>query len=307
MSVVECGARSATFSIGGELTVNRLGLGAIHLTGPGSWGDPRDPDGAVRVLRRAVELGVNFIDTANAYGPGVSERLIRSALHPYPSDLVIATKVGQIRAGPDVWLASGRPEQLRAQTEDSLRNLGVERLDLLQLHRVDPAVPLAESLGELGRLQAEGKVGHIGVSEVSVAQLAVARGVVTVASVQNRFNLTDRSSQDVLDAADAAGIAFIPWFPLASSALTRRGGRLARVAKPHRATTAQVALAWLLAYSPVVVPIPGTSQLVHLEENMAAFDVELTAAELASLTARPISASPRLRPVLGKLKRRLQR
>jgi len=249
--------------------VNRLGYGAMQLTGAGVWGDPKDPEEALRVLRRALELGVNFIDTADAYGPFVSELLIKKALHPYDKSLVIATKAGLTRQGPNRWTPVGRPEYLRQQVELSLRHLGLERIDLLQLHRVDPKVPLAESLGELLSLQREGKIRHLGLSEVSVAQLDAALEIAPIVSVQNLFNLTNRSSEPLLDHAAKLGVAFIPWFPLATGALAKPGGPLRALAEKHQATPSQLALAWLLRRSPAMLPIPGTSSVKHLEENVA--------------------------------------
>jgi len=274
---------SGTVTLGDDLIVNRLGYGAMQLTGAGVWGDPKDPDEAVRVLRRAVELGVNFIDTADAYGPFVSELLIKKALHPYPKGLVIATKAGLTRQGPNIWTPVGRPEYLRQQVELSLRHLGVERIDLLQLHRVDPKVPLAESLGELVKLQKEGKIRHLGLSEVSVAQLDAGRKVAPIVSVQNLFNLTNRSSEALLDHSAKLGVAFIPWFPLATGALAKPGGPLHALAEKHHATASQLALAWLLRRSPVMLPIPGTSSVKHLEENMAGAELSLTDAEIEAI------------------------
>jgi len=274
---------SGTITLGGDLVVNRLGYGAMQLTGPGIWGEPKDPEQALRVLRRALELGVDFIDTADAYGPFVSELLIKKALHPYPKGLVIATKAGLTRPGPNRWIPVGRPEYLRQQVELSLRHLGLERIDLLQLHRVDPHVPLAESLGELLSLQQEGKIRHLGLSEVSVAQLDAARKIAPIVSVQNLFNLTNRSSEALLDHAAKLGVAFIPWFPLATGALAERGSPLRGLAEKHRATPAQLALAWLLRRSPVMLPIPGTSSLEHLEENVAGAELSLTAAEFEAI------------------------
>jgi pyridoxine 4-dehydrogenase len=275
----------STFSLGGELTVRRLGFGAMRLTGDGIWGEPRDPDEARRVLRRAVELGVNLIDTADAYGPEVSERLIAEALHPYPDDLVIATKGGMTRSGPGRWSSDGRPEHLREACESSLRRLRLERIDLYQLHTVDRAVPLEDSVGTLAELQREGKIRLIGLSNVSVGQLDRARELVDVVSVQNRFSLADRHTEDVLEACEAQGLGFIPWFPLATGALANRDGALAAVAERHRATPVQVGIAWLLARSPVILPIPGTSSVAHLEENVAAAGLELSDRELTELAA----------------------
>lgn len=276
---------SGTFRLGGDLTVTRLGYGTMQLTGPGVWGDPADPDEAVRVLRRTAELGIDFIDTADAYGPFTADLLLRKALHPYADDLVIATKAGFARTGPAQWVPIGRPEYLRQQVELSLRNLGVERLDLLQLHRIDPKVPLAEQLGELAALQSEGKIRHIGLSEVSVAQIEEASAVATIVSVQNRFNLADRASEDVLDHCEAHGIAFIPWFPLATGALAGPDSPLTRIAAEQGATPSQLALAWLLRRSPVMLPIPGTSSVSHLDENTAAAGIDLTDAQFHALEA----------------------
>ncbi|WP_043717117.1 aldo/keto reductase [Kutzneria sp. 744] len=274
-----------TFLIGGDLAVDRLGYGAMQLTGPGVWGEPADPDEARRVLRRAIELGVTLIDTADSYGPYVADRLIREALHPYPSNLVIATKVGFTRGGPGMWTVVGRPEYLRQQTELNLRNLGVERIDLLQLHRIDSTVPLADQVGELVALQQEGKVRHIGLSEVSVAQLAQAREITPIATVQNSYNLVHRASEDVLEYAEANGIGFIPYFPLATGDLAGPGSPLSEAAEAHGATPSQLALAWLLRRSPVMLPIPGTSKVAHLEENMAAGRISLTDEEFAAVAA----------------------
>ncbi len=275
---------SGTFLLGGDLPVVRLGYGAMQLTGPGVWGDPADPDEAVRVLRRAVELGVTFIDTADSYGPFVSEQLIRQALHPYADDLVIATKAGFTRAGPGDWRAVGRPEYLRQQTELSLRHLGVERIDLQQLHRIDPQVPLEDQVGELALLQQEGKVRHIGLSEVDVDDLQAAQRTATIASVQNLYNLAHRDAEPLLDHVEAHDIAFIPWFPLSTGRLAQAGGPLAAAAQQHGATPSQLALAWLLRRSPVMLPIPGTSSVAHVEDNIAAAGVQLTDAEYAALS-----------------------
>jgi aryl-alcohol dehydrogenase-like predicted oxidoreductase len=278
-------AASGTVTLGGDLPVHRLGYGSMQLPGPGAWGDAKDPDEAVRVLRRVVELGVTFIDTADSYGPFVAENLIREALHPYPEDLVIATKAGLTRPGQGTWLPLGRPEYLRQQLELSLRHLGVERIDLFQLHRIDPKVRLADQLGELVALQQEGKIRHIGLSQVTVAQLEAARKMATIVSVQNLYNLSDRSSEKLVDYAEANQIAFIPWFPMATGELARPGGPLDDIAKGHTATPSQLALAWLLRRSPVMLPIPGTSSVAHLEENVAAAEVSLTDEEFAALSA----------------------
>ena len=275
---------SGTFSIGGDLPVHRLGYGVMQLPGPGVWGPSRDHDGAIAVLRRTVELGITLIDTADSYGPFVADHLIREALHPYADDLVIATKVGFTRQGPGQWTAVGRPEYLRQQDELNLRHLGLDRIDLLQLHRIDPGVALEDQLGELGALQREGKIRHIGLSEVSVADIEAACKVVDIVLVQNRYNLADRASEDVLDYAEANNIAFIPWFPLATGKLAAPGGPLDAAAKRHDATPSQLALAWLLRRSPVVLPIPGTSSVEHLDDNTAAALITLTDEEFAALT-----------------------
>ncbi|MCX4598571.1 aldo/keto reductase [Streptomyces sp. NBC_01549] len=264
--------------------MHRLGFGAMRITGPGVWGEPQDPDEAVRVLRRLVELGVTFIDTADSYGPSVSERLIKQALHPYPVDLGIATKGGFTRPGPGLWQPNGRPEYLRQQAELSLRNLGGERIDLYQLHRIDPTVPVADSLGELTRLQQEGKIRHIGLSQVSVAELEQAREAAEIVSVQNLYNLADRTSEDVLDYCEAENLAFIPWFPIATGTLAEPSGPLATISKSRGATPSQLALAWLLRRSPVILPIPGTSSVAHIEENVAAASVRLSDEEFEALT-----------------------
>ncbi|MEU4768312.1 aldo/keto reductase [Actinosynnema sp. NPDC023794] len=276
---------SETFSLGGDLTVNRLGYGAMRLTGEGIWGYPADRDNAIALLRRVVELGVNFIDTADSYGPHVNEELIRQALHPYADDLVIATKGGLLRTGPNEWPILGKPAYLRQAVETSLRRLGVERIDLYQLHRVDPDYPLEDQVGELRKLQEEGKIRHIGLSEVDVAQLEAARAVAPIASVQNLYNLANRGHEAVLERATELGIAFIPWFPVATGELARPGGVLDSAAKEHGVTPAQLALAWLLRKSPVVLPIPGTSSIAHLEENVAAARIELTDEEFEKLSA----------------------
>jgi aryl-alcohol dehydrogenase-like predicted oxidoreductase len=267
----------------GDLTVRRLGYGAMRITGDGIWGPPDDHDEAIAVLRRAVELGVNLIDTADSYGPYVSEQLIAEALHPYPDGLVIATKGGLTRTGPGEWPRDGRPEHLREACEGSLQRLRVDSIDVYQLHAPDPKVPYEESVGTLKELQSEGKIRNIGVSNVSVEQLATARGIVDVVSVQNRFNLGDRHSAGVLEVCQADGLAFIPWFPLDAGALAEPGGAAAEVAARHRATPAQVALAWLLR-TPATLPIPGTSSVAHLEENLAAAQIQLSDEEMAQLT-----------------------
>jgi aryl-alcohol dehydrogenase-like predicted oxidoreductase len=278
------GARSGSFTIG-DLRVNRLGFGSMQLTGPGVWGDPNDPDEAVRVLRRAVELGVNLIDTADSYGPVVAEQLIAKALRPYPDDLVIATKAGLTRQGPNAWTAVGRPAYLRQQAELSLRNLGVEQIGLFQLHRIDPQVPLEDQVGELKALQDEGKIRHIGLSEVSVEEVEAASEVATIATVQNLYNLANRSAEKLLMWSEERGVGFIPWFPLATGELAKPGSPLTAIAEAKGATPSQLALAWLLQRSPVLLPIPGTSRVAHLEDNMAAASIELTEEEYAALEA----------------------
>ena len=274
---------SGTFTIG-DLEVHRLGFGAMRITGRGIWGEPDDPGEARRLLRRVVDLGVDLIDTADAYGPAISERLIREALHPYPDGLVIATKGGSVRFGPEGWGADGRPEHLREACEGSLRRLHLDRIDLYQLHTVDPHVPLEESVGALKDLQDEGKIGHLGLSNVDLEELDRALEIADVASVQNRYSLEDRGSEDVLRRCAERGIGFIPWFPLAAGRLAGDRSPLAEVARAHAATPAQIALAWLLAHSPVMLPIPGTSQVEHLEENVAAASIQLTDDELELLS-----------------------
>ena len=273
---------AGTFAFAG-MTVHRLGFGAMRLTGRGIWGEPRDRSECIRVLRRAVELGVDFIDTADSYGPYVSEDLIREALHPYPQGLVIATKAGLTRTGPNQWHPVGRPEYLRQQEEMSLRRLGTERLDLFHLHRIDPKVPAEEQFGFLADLVHEGKVAAVGLSQVSVEETEAARRVVPVSTVQNLYNLTDRSSEDVLDHCGREGIGFIPWYPIASGALAEPGGPVDEIARETGGTPAQVSLAWLLARSPVMMPIPGTSSVSHLEENCAAATLELTTEQVERL------------------------
>lgn len=269
-------AASGTFELGGDLPVYRLGFGAMRITGKGIWGEPADRAECIAVLRRCLELGVNLIDTADAYGPNVSEELIAEALYPYPAGLVIATKGGLVRGGPDQWSPDGRPEHLRQAVEGSLRRLRVDRIDLYQFHRPDPKVPFEESVGTFAELQKEGKVQHVGLSNVTIEQLGTAQGIVPIVSVQNRYNLTDREHEDVLDACERDGIGFIPWFPLATGDLAKPGSRLDQIARAHHAAPAQIALAWLLKRSPVMLPIPGTSSVAHLEENMAAARIELS-------------------------------
>jgi pyridoxine 4-dehydrogenase len=270
---------SGTFVIGGDLTVNRLGYGAMRITGDGIWGEPRDTEAAKKVLRRAVELGVNFIDTADSYGPDVSEQLIGEALSPYAKGVVIATKAGLTRQGPNEWLPVGRPEYLQQQVEMSLRRLKLERIDLWQLHRIDPKVPVEESLGVIKKLQQQGKIRHVGLSEVKPHEIDQARKVIEIVSVQNQYNIGDRQHDDVVDYCTKHKLAFIPWFPVAAGKLAQPGGKLDAAAKKHGATVSQLSLAWLLHRSPVILPIPGTSSVKHLEENIAAADVTLTAAE----------------------------
>jgi pyridoxine 4-dehydrogenase len=270
-----------TFTIGGDLDVRRLGFGAMRITGEGIWGPPDDPEEARRLLRRVVERGVNLIDTADSYGPEVSENLIAEALHPYPDGLVIATKGGLRRTGPGQWPRDARPERLKECCEGSLRRLKVDRIDLYQLHSPDPKVPYEDSVGALKELQDEGKIRHVGISNVSVDELERARAIVEVVTVQNRYNLEDRDAEDVLEACQAAEIGFIPWFPLAVGRLAEPGGPLDRIASEHDATPAQIALAWLLARSPVMLPIPGTSSVEHFEENLAAAEIELSSEEVA--------------------------
>ncbi|QIN83532.1 oxidoreductase [Rubrobacter tropicus] len=271
--------------LGGDLRVGRLGFGAMRLCGPGVWGEPDDPENARRVLRRAVELGVDFIDTADAYGPEVSERQISSALHPYPVNLVIATKGGYTRQGPGRWRTNGRPKHLREACEGSLRRLKLDKIDLYQLHRPDRRIPFERSMETLARLREEGKVRHVGLSNVTAEELERAARVVPIASVQNRYNLNDRRSEGVLRACERAGITFIPWLPLGTGRLARPGGVLAGAASRHGATVPQVALAWLLAKSPAMLPIPGTSSVEHLEQNLAAAKLRLTDEEVVSLTS----------------------
>ncbi|MET8566416.1 aldo/keto reductase [Streptomyces flaveolus] len=277
-------ASSGSFTIGGELKVNRLGYGTMQLTGPGVWGPYPDQEAGVRVLRRAVELGVTLFDTADSYGPGTAEELLREALHPYPEDVVIATKAGLTRPGPGQWRSDGRPDYLRRQAESSLRRLGLERIPLFQLHRIDPSVPFEDQMGVLKELRDEGKVAHVGLSEVGVEELERARAIVPIASVQNLYNVAQRDSEDVLRYAEAHDIAFLPWFPLATGQLARPGGPLDRIAGHLNASPSQAALAWLLRRSPVVLPIPGTSSVAHLEDNVAAAGLNLSQDDFEALS-----------------------
>ena len=277
-------AAAGTLTIGGDLTVNRMGFGAMRLTGEGIWGEPKDPAEARRVLRRAVDLGVNFIDTADAYGPEVNERLIAETLHPYPRGLVIATKGGQTRPSAGQWVPDGRPEHLREACEGSLKRLKLERIDLYQFHWPDPKVPVEDSVGELARLRTEGKIRHVGVSNFSADELQRVRQIVPIVSVQNRYNVADRASEDVLAVCTREGIAFIPWAPIARGSVEKLvSDGLEAVAKQHAASVFQVAIAWLLAKSPVMLPIPGTSSVAHVEENVAAARLKLGAEDLARL------------------------
>ncbi len=273
-------SRMDTFTIGGDLQVHRLGFGAMRITGDGIWGPPEDPEEAKRLLHRVVELGIDLIDTADSYGPEVSENLIAEALHPYPDGLVIATKGGLRRTGPGQWPRDARPERLKECCEASLRRLKLDRIDLYQLHSPDQQVPYEDSVGALKELRDEGKIRHVGISNVSLGELEQARGIVEVVTVQNRYNLTDRGSEKVLEACEQAGIGFIPWFPLATGRLAEPGGALDKIAGAHDATPAQIALAWLLARSPVMLPIPGTSSVEHLEENAAAAQIQLSPDEV---------------------------
>jgi pyridoxine 4-dehydrogenase len=276
MTATEINAKaSGIFRIGGDLPVQRLGFGAMRITGPGIWGEPRDRNECIAVLRRALELGVNFIDTADSYGPAVSEDLIREALYPYPAGLVIATKGGLTRQGPDQWAPVGRPEYLRQQVEVSLRRLRLERIDLYQLHRIDPRVPAEESLGALKDLQQQGKIRHIGLSEVGPGEIDRARKTVAIVSVQNLYNISDRHHEAVLTYCEQHQLGFIPWFPVAAGKLAQPGGPLDELAKRHRASLAQLSIAWLLHHSPVMLPIPGTSSVKHLEENIAAASLQV--------------------------------
>jgi pyridoxine 4-dehydrogenase len=281
-------AAAGMLRIGADLSVNRLGFGAMRVTGPGIWGEPKDPAECRRVLKRTLELGISFIDTADAYGPEVSERLIAESLYPYPPQLVIATKGGLTRPGPNSWVPDGRPEYLRAACEASLKRLRLERIDLYQFHAVDPSVPLEDSVGALAKLREQGKIRHVGMSNVRVEQLARARRIVPVVSVQNRYNVADRSSEEVLGVCQREGLAFIPWAPIArgsSGSLESGAGSeaLEAAARAHGVSVFEVAIAWLLAKSPVMLPIPGTSSVAHLEDNVSAAALKLSAAELAAL------------------------
>jgi len=276
-------AHSGEFRIGGDLRVHRLGFGAMRITGDGIWGEPKDRQECVRVLRRAVELGINFIDTADSYGPAVSEEIIAEALHPYPAGLVIATKGGFARTGPNQWVENGRPEHLRQACDGSLRRLRRERIDLYQLHRIDPKVPADDQLGTLKDLQAQGKIKHIGLSEVSVQQIEHARKLVPVVTVQNRYSVADRGAEAVLEYCQRTGIGFIPWFPLAAGKLSGTASAIQRAAAELKITPSQLALAWLLWRSPVMLPIPGTSRVAHLEENVVAAALEIPAGTLEGL------------------------
>ncbi|MDK4740684.1 aldo/keto reductase [Rhizobium sp. LEGMi198b] len=278
-------AKSGQFKIGGDLTVNRLGFGAMRITGSGIWGEPADHDESIRTLKRLPELGIDFIDTADSYGPDVSERLIKEALHPYGDKVVIATKGGLTRTGPDVWIPLGRPEYLIQQAHKSLRNLGVEQIDLWQLHRIDPKVPAAEQFDAVKSLLDAKIIRHAGLSEVSVADIEAASKRFKVATVQNRYNLVDRTSEDVLDYCTRHNIGFIPWFPLAAGDLAKEGSLLDIIAKKHGAAPSQIALAWVLKRSPVMLPIPGTGKVKHLEENTAAVNITLSDEEFSALDA----------------------
>lgn len=278
-------AASGTFRLGGDLEVYRLGFGSMRLTGDGIWGEPKDADEAKRVLKRTIELGVNLIDTADSYGPEVAERLIGETLAPYPKGVVIATKGGLVRTGPNQWPIVGRPDYLHQQVEMSLRRLRTERLDLWQLHRIDPEVPVEESLGVIADLQKQGKIRHVGLSEVKPAEIERAQKVIKIVSVQNQYNISDRKHEDTLEFCEKNGIAFIPWAPVASGRLARPGGALEQAAKRHGATVSQLSLAWLLQHSPMVLPIPGTSSVKHLEENVAAAAVKLDRGEWTEIEA----------------------
>jgi len=274
---------SKTFKLGGTQQINRLGFGAMRITGKGIWGEPASRDESKRVLKRAVELGVNFIDTADSYGPAVSEPLIGEALAPYPKGLIVATKAGLTRQGPNQWLPVARPEYLVQQVEMSLRFLKTDVIELWQLHRIDPKVPVEESLGVIANLQKQGKIRHVGLSEVKPAEIDQARKVIDIVSVQNLYNVGDRQHEDVVNYCESNKIAFIPWFPVAAGKLAQPGGKLDEVSKRHGATVSQLSIAWLMHRSPVIIPIPGTSSVTHLEENMKAAEISLSAAEMQEI------------------------
>ena len=276
-------AAAGTFALGGDLTVNRLGFGAMRLTGEGIWGEPKDPEVAKQVLRRAVEMGVNFIDTADSYGPEVSERLIGEALAPYQKGVIVATKAGLTRIGPNKWPPLGRPDYLEQEVHMSLRRLKLERLDLWQLHRIDPQVPVEESLGRIAELQQAGKIRHVGLSEVKPHEIEQAQKILPIVSVQNQYNIGDRQHEDVVDFCTQHNIAFIPWFPVAGGKLTQPGGPLDQLANQHNATVSQLCIAWLLHRSPVILPIPGTSSPDHLAENIGSANLQLSEAEWKSV------------------------
>lgn len=292
MSAVVVNAKAGgKLTIGGDLTVNRLGFGAMRITGAGIWGEPKNPDEARKVLRRAIELGVNFIDTADSYGPEVSERLIAEALHPYPKDLVIATKGGFTRQGPNAWVPVGRAEYLTQSVEMSLRRLRVERIDLYQLHRIDPKVPVEESLGALKKLQDAGKIRHIGLSEVKPEEVEQANKTARIVSVQNQYNISHREHEETLNYCEQHGLAFIPWYPVAAGKLAKPDGPLAGIAKLHGVSIVQLSIAWLLHRSKVILPIPGTSSIAHLEENVASAGVELSDSEWSEIEAKAKATS----------------
>jgi aryl-alcohol dehydrogenase-like predicted oxidoreductase len=286
-SSIEWGSRAAAksgqFAFAAELSINRLGFGAMRITGKGIWGEPQDRAECIRVLRRSIDLGINFIDTADSYGPAVSEEIIAEALHPYPQGLVIATKAGFDRTGPDQWVMNGKPKHLRAACDGSLKRLRLDHIDLFQLHRIDPAVPAEDQLGTLKDLQAEGKIKHIGLSEVSVEQIRHARTIVPIVSVQNRYSVVDRAAEDVLQYCEQQNIGFIPWFPLAAGDVSKSGHQIERAAGDLKITPSQLALAWLLWRSPVMLPIPGTSRVEHLEENVAAAALQIDPGTLQNL------------------------
>jgi aryl-alcohol dehydrogenase-like predicted oxidoreductase len=292
MTTKEIHASAAgTFNLGGDIHIHRLGFGAMRITGEGIWGEPKNLEQARKVLRRAVELGVNFIDTADAYGPEVSERLIAEALHPYPKDLIIATKGGLTRSGPNAWAPLGRPEYLQQCVEMSLRRLKLERIDLWQLHRIDPKVPVEESLGVILKLQQQGKIRHVGLSEVSPEEIERAKKTLPIVSVQNQYNIGDRRHEKTLQYSEKHHLGFIPWFPVAAGKLARPGGPFDAAAKRHGVTVAQLSLAWLLHHSPVTLPIPGTSSIEHLEENIAAAGVQLNPEEWKFIESEGRSAA----------------